>query len=287
MEGSARGGDRRAVFQREAVVAAHRPAGKKYFLLRLRCPDIAAAAEPGQFVMLSVSPSLDPLLPRPLAVMDVHRGPDGPSEFDLLYTVVGRGTRILSERAGGGNAPVLRVLGPLGRGFSAHRDAEEHVLVGGGCGVAPLIFLARKLSGTASISLVLGAKDAESLPSEEALRAVPGTARRVEATEDGSRGERGTAVDALRNLLEGPLRGRRVAVYASGPEGMLRAVHAMWRERKFACQLSLESRMACGMGVCRSCVVDGKTPHPETGLKRRAVCSDGPVFDADELAWGD
>ncbi len=282
------------VFQREAEVIAHRPAGGRYFLLRLKCPDIAAAARPGQFVMLSVSPSLDPLLPRPLAVMDVHPAAEHygkvrtPSDFDLLYVAAGRGTAMLRDRAETGTR--FRVLGPLGRGFRLREDAEHHVLVGGGCGVAPLIFLAKTVasgtSGATGATLILGAKDAGGLLDAETTGAIPRSVRIVEATEDGSRGEKGTAVDVLARLLDGPLSGRKVAVYASGPDGMLRAIHGMSRARAFAaCQLSLEARMACGMGVCRSCVVDGKTPHPETGLIRRAVCSDGPVFDAEELAW--
>ncbi|MCX7805684.1 MAG: dihydroorotate dehydrogenase electron transfer subunit [Planctomycetota bacterium] len=286
-------GSPHGIFQRDAEVIAHHPAGGRYFLLRLRCPDIAAAARPGQFVMLSVSPSLDPLLPRPLAVMDVRPAADrpaesaAPSDFDLLYVVAGRGTAMLRDRAETGiGIARFRVLGPLGRGFSIREDAGHHVLVGGGCGVAPLIFLAKKIAASgAGATLILGAKDAGGLLDRETMDAIPRCVRIVEATEDGSRGEKGTAVDALARLLDGTLSGRRAAVCASGPEGMLRAIHAMARARAFPCQLSLEARMACGMGVCRSCVVDGRAPHPETGLMRRAVCADGPVFDAEELAW--
>ena len=91
-------------------------------------------------------------------------------------------------------------------------------------------------------------------------------------------------MDALQSLLRGELKGARVGLYAAGPEPMMAATARIGRALGFPVRVSLEARMACGVGVCRACVVDGTTPHPKTGLLRRAVCQDGPVFDIDELA---
>jgi len=104
------------------------------------------------------------------------------------------------------------------------------------------------------------------------------------ATDDGSAGIQGTAIDALKVLLSGELKGKRAAVYAAGPEAMMFAAAKLSRQFNLPCVVSLEQRMACGVGVCRACIVDGVTPHKKTGLMRRTVCQDGPVFDINELA---
>jgi len=279
-------------FQTQALITHHAAVSSRYFLLRLRCEEVARRALAGQFVMLACAPDnggvSQPLLPRPLAILDA-RG----DEIELLYFVAGEGTAVLRRTAEGAHAthaPTrLRLIGPLGRGFTPIAGVEAHVALGGGSGMAPLVFFFRRSSARMALNtgtqsswhLILAARTAEQLPGETAVGA-PGTVLR--ATDDGSAGFHGTAVDALQALLAGELAGKRVGIYAAGPEPMLRATAQLARKLGLPCRVSLEQRMACGVGVCRACVVDGRAPHAKTGLFRRTVCQDGPVFDIDELA---
>ncbi|HYF51001.1 MAG TPA: hypothetical protein VEJ63_16430 [Planctomycetota bacterium] len=274
--------------QTESYVVHHEPVSSRYFLLRLRCPEVAKRSQPGQFVMLACTPDLggssgEPLLPRPLAILDA-RG----DEIELLYFVAGKGTALLkhsvqSALASGRSAAPLRIIGPLGRGFEPIPDVDIHVGVGGGSGVAPLVYFLRRY-GTQQPDrwhLILAARSAEQLARRDVV-GVPGTLH--QATDDGSVGFKGNGVQALEQLLNGEFKGKRVGIYAAGPEPMMEAAAKLGRARKLPVRVSLEARMACGVGVCRACVVDGTSPHKKTGLKRRTVCQDGPVFDIDELA---
>jgi len=284
--------------QTEALITDHGTASARYFLLRLRCEPIAQRAQPGQFVMLACAPNLaglcEPLLPRPLAILDA-RG----DEIELLYYIGGQGTEIL-RRTGeaaqqGGLATKLRIIGPLGRGFVPITDVEAHVALGGGSGIVPLVFFYRRCAvsacpprgewpgerETAPWHLILGTRTAADMPQDDIVD-TPG--HHIRATDDGSAGLHGTVVDALQMLLDGELQGKRVGLYAAGPDAMMRAAARLARQRGLPCRVSLEQRMACGVGVCRACVVDGTASHAKTGLRRRTVCQDGPVFDIDELA---
>ncbi|MBI3830903.1 MAG: dihydroorotate dehydrogenase electron transfer subunit [Planctomycetes bacterium] len=269
--------------QETAEAFAHEPVSSRYFRLRLKSPGVARCAQPGQFVMLACRPddplNTDPLLPRPLAVLDAD---PAAGTIELLYFVAGRGTALLRDAATL-RAARLRVIGPLGHGFEPLAGVETHIGVGGGSGVAPLVFFFRRWGERPGARhLILAARTAEQLARADAV-AAPGLALH-EATDDGSRGFKGHAVAALRELLDGELSGTRAAIYAAGPEPMMEAAARLARARGLPCRVSLENRMACGVGVCRSCVVDGHAPHKKTGLLRRTVCQDGPVFDPDELA---
>jgi len=284
--------------QTDALITYHGAASARYFLLRLRCEPVARRAEPGQFVMLACAPNMaglcEPLLPRPLAILDA-RG----EEIELLYYIGGQGTAILYRTAQaaqqGGLATKLRLIGPLGRGFVPIPDVEAHVALGGGSGIVPLVFFYRRWAvsacpprgewpggrETVPWHLILGTRTASDMPQDDVVD-TPG--HLLHATDDGSAGFRGTVVDALQMLLNGELQGKRVGLYAAGPEAMMRTAARVARERGLPCRVSLEQRMACGVGVCRACVVDGTASHLKTGLRRRTVCQDGPVFDIDELA---
>jgi dihydroorotate dehydrogenase electron transfer subunit len=269
-----------------AGVRTQRPASARYIHLVLHCPDVARHSMPGQFALLSCqsasSDAVDPILPRPLAMLDAD--PDA-GTIEFLYFVAGRGTNLLKQTVdavlAGQNAR-LRVIGPLGHGFEALPDAEVHVGVGGGSGVAPLIFFLRRMDGGMQRHLILAARSRAQLAMGDAV-AVPGVTV-TEATDDGSAGFHGHAVDALESLLDGPLAGRRVALYVAGPELMMLSAVRLARRRHLPVRVSLEARMACGVGVCRGCVVNGRHPHPKTGLHRYCVCQDGPVFNPDDLS---
>ncbi|GAB4271736.1 MULTISPECIES: dihydroorotate dehydrogenase electron transfer subunit [Deferrisoma] len=253
--------DRAWVVYRESL-------GGEYYRLRLR-PAVPFEAAPGQFVMLQVGEGIDPLLRRPFSIhrLDPHAG----GEFEVLFRVVGKGTRMLSRRHVGDR---VDVLGPLGRGFSL--DAEEPVLVGGGVGVAPLLFLAEAfLARGVRPRLVLGARSDRDLlcHGDFECLAIPSEV----VTEDGSLGEPGLVTKPLARVLDQAGPGARV--YACGPVPMLRAVAAQAASRGVACEVSLEAQMACGMGACLGCVV-----RSASGEYVR-VCKEGPVFDAREIDW--
>lgn len=269
-----------------AQVIHHEAVSSRYFCLRLSCPEIARRAQPGQFVMLACGEDIgghcEPLLPRPLALLDARDG-----MIELLYFVSGRGTETLRSTAqqslsgGKKHGAKFRIIGPLGRGFMPLENVDAHVALGGGSGVAPLVYFFRRYAEGQNWHLILAARSAAQLARSDVVTA-PGVSHL--ATDDGSAGFKGTAVGALEALLNSELKGKRVGIYAAGPEPMMRGAALIARRTKLPAVVSLEARMACGVGVCRACVVDGLSPHHKTGLFRRTVCQDGPVFNLDELA---
>ncbi|MDI6709397.1 MAG: dihydroorotate dehydrogenase electron transfer subunit [Thermoanaerobacterales bacterium] len=242
------------------------------YRLAFTAPEIARTVQPGQFVHLRVGSTHDPLLRRPFGVHDVDREC---GTVSILFQVVGRGTAILAEVRPGG---VLDVLGPLGRGFTLPAPALPVALVAGGLGIAPLAFLLRRLAAAGiKGSLFQGARTAGLLLGAE--ETVPGFKRRL-ATDDGTAGHRGSVVDLFTASL---VAGYRYAyVYAAGPYPMLRALATRMREYRLEGEVSLEERMACGLGACLCCST-GVQSDSGTGYAR--VCADGPVFPVREVAW--
>jgi dihydroorotate dehydrogenase electron transfer subunit len=265
------------VFSLEAEVVANAPAGGHYRRLVLAAPEIASPVKPGQFVNLRVTRGLDPLLGRPFSVFwaDPARG-----EIELLYQRAGRGTGMLAAVERGERLPLV---GPLGREFALQDGAEVHVCLGGGTGVAPVYFLAgRAAAAGTEACLAFGFRDLSYRLPEE-LVARTGAAFRL-ACDAGGRGcHRGTAVDLLGALLDGEFAGRGVALYAAGPAIMMRLAAELAAERGLPCLVSLEARMACGLSVCRGCVVRARDARGQT--VNRTVCTYGPVFRAAEVDW--
>lgn len=270
----------------ECRIVRNEPVSSRYRLMSLCAPAIAAQARPGQFVQLRPFPQADagafethPLLPRPFAIYGVS-GAAGRATIEIVYLVVGRGTEMMAALKPGDAATAL---GPLGVPFTVPGEADGLVAIGGGTGLAPLRFLlAGPVRANLSRHLVLGAREAAMHLDERTLD-VPGCEVAI-ATDDGSAGFPGTAVDLAEQVLDG-LDAGRVQVYAAGPVPMMRAAWRLCQRRGLGCQVSLEAIMACGVGVCRSCVVDVTEPDPATGLRRRAICVEGPVFDAARLDW--
>ena len=260
-----------------APIADVRDVGARYALMAVLAPPVASAARPGQLQTLSFPGRTDPLLPRPFAVFDT----DAESGLvRVLVNIVGRGTRLLSQAKAGDH---LRLVAPLGRGWLTG-DEEVSVLVAGGSAWAALHMLARTLAGAGrEVRAVWGQACESGFPDLRAV-AAPGVEFAL-ATDDGSCGRCGTAVDCASALIGDELGGKAVALYGAGPVPMMAALASLAREREIECQVSLEARMACGIGVCRGCVVNAIAPDPKTGLRRRAVCTDGPVFDSAELDW--
>ncbi|MHC4199096.1 MAG: dihydroorotate dehydrogenase electron transfer subunit [Planctomycetota bacterium] len=271
---------KRTIHSVEAAVAANRDLGAEHRLLRLVAPEAASCARAGQFLMVGLPGTDDPLLPRPFAFFDIDRDA---GEVAVLFKVVGRGTRLLAELPAGEK---LRLTGPLGRGWRRPEGAKEgtSVLVAGGTAWAALHLLAKELAADGrEVCAIWGGPSEESFPDREAV-SPPEVSLRL-STDDGSCGFSGTALDCLCEFVGKAAGDRKPVLYGAGPLPMLAKLAAFARDGELACQVSLEARMACGIGVCRGCVVNAREVHPETGLHRRAVCTDGPVFDARELDW--
>lgn len=260
--------------QHEAVVVRQIRAGEGFYRMVLSCPRLAARSLPGQFLNVKVSRGLDPLLRRPLSIHRVNRG-----NVELLYRVVGEGTQCLANRRPGDR---IDVLGPLGRGFDiSARLRARVVIVGGGMGVAPLLFLAQKLTETSRKAdeapvVLIGAKTKRDVLCEKEFKGL-GCEVRV-ATDDGSRGFKGTVTAMLAERFLPDCGFHPSAIYACGPHPMMREVAGVAASHSIPCQISLEAHMACGFGVCLGCVVVTRDGY-------RRVCHEGPVFDARDIVW--
>lgn len=289
--------------------------GGNIFLLTLSCPEIAAEARPGQFAHLRCGNTLDPLLRRPLSIFqaEAQKG-----LLSFCYQVVGKGTQLLSKLQAGAQ---VDVMGPLGRGFDTEISGKRIGLVGGGMGIAPLVFLGRMLARHNQVQGFWGTRTKELLPpladqfpsGDSGVEVACGFPYLV-ATEDGSAGRQGLVTGLLEEWLEQEPFDR---LYACGPRPMLAAVHRLAQARGIPLQVSLEAVMACGVGACLGCTCekgpgDGGAGAEGTGNpvhrvrhqdapnshaaaetsagslaaeKRLKVCQDGPVFWAEEVRW--
>jgi len=305
-----------------AEVLANRRLCEEHYLLRVGLSEFPPS-RPGQFVQLQcrhiaeqqgprvadwpqgAPPRLrpqelkgqEPLLRRPFSLAG-RRDLDGSVELDIIYRMIGTGTRWLSGVSQGER---LSILGPLGSGFTVRDDRPAAVLVGGGVGIGPMIYLAEALAAAGKQTVAFtGARTADLLP----LRLLPdaevskvprpavcvtefamlGTAA-VIATDDGSLGFAGLVSEAFANWLDGRKPGAgEMVVYSCGPEAMMRAVAELSLPRGIECQLAMERYMACGMGTCQSCVVKVRADS-EAGWTFKLCCADGPVFDAADILW--
>ncbi len=239
------------------------------FTLFLKEKNIAEKAVPGQFVHIRLSPGLYPLLRRPFSIAGTVPAQE---TFRLLVRAVGEGTRFLQNVQEGQS---LDCLGPLGSGFLPRMP--PYVLVAGGIGVAPLVFLAQHLSlENHPLTFYYGTASAQDrVPLQMWL---PDSVQFIEATEDGSVGYQGRVTDALHNeIRKGNMPGE---IFACGPAPMLREMVRLNAGWGVPMQVSLEERMACGTGACQGCVVEIDR-EKETDFLR--VCREGPVFDADKV----
>ncbi len=218
-------------------------------------------AEPGQFVMIRVTGSMDPLLRRPMSVAGFENG-----ICRVIYKVVGRGTQLLSAKNPGDS---IDVLGPFGNAFSPPDTAENILLVGGGIGIAPLLYWHLRNPGRKATAFIGGAASNDILCADEFKHSTI-------ATMDGSAGVRGLVTSPL--LETGLLREKGTYLLACGPKGMLKAVDGICIQHGVSGELSLEERMGCGFGVCLGCVVD-------TSGGRKRMCVDGPVFGVGSVKW--
>jgi dihydroorotate dehydrogenase electron transfer subunit len=273
--------------QVRAPVLENVPLALRTYRIRLHAPELAAAIRPGQFLMLRLSGTSDPLLGRPFALYDTVLDATGrPAGLDVVYLVVGKMTAQLALLRPGDH---LAIWGPLGNGFPDVTGLEEVGLVAGGIGQTPFLAYVRELLGERGyggklarrqvqrVSFFYGVRTAELAAGVEDFRQAGASIHL--ASDDGSLGQRGFITQLLAMQQPQPQH-----LIGCGPEPMLRALLKHAEQRQIPCHLSLETPMACGVGICFSCVTRMRTPD---GWDYRRVCVDGPVFDGQCLAWPD
>lgn len=249
----------------QAVVVEHREIGCHVKEMTFHAPAIASQAVCGQFVHMKIAAgtAVDPLLRRPISIagVDRHAG-----TVRIIYRIAGRGTALLASLEKGN---IVDCMGPLGRGFDL--SCQRPLLVGGGIGLAPLVFLASSLCPK-PMEVLMGGRTKEEMFWPELFA---GLCQNIHVTtDDGSLGTQGFTVDILPELIR---RGGYDRIYTCGPEPMMKGVASIAAALSVPCQVSLEEHMACGVGACLSCTCAGQDG------KRRKICSDGPVFWAEEV----
>ena len=249
----------------KALVLGQEEIAPDIYSLTLKVP-FAGQARPGQFISIYCRDG-STLLPRPISICRIDA--EG-SSLRLVYRLAGKGTREFSALKSGDS---VQVLGPLGNGFPIEKFADSRVLlVGGGIGVPPMVSCAEALSKPI---FAVGYRSRELAYLLPEVTAYPETCI---ATEDGSLGTRGNVLDAIRaSGVEAD------AVFACGPAPMLRAVKAWAAEQGVPCFISLEERMACGVGACLGCVTKTTGVDSHSHVKNARICKDGPVFAAEEV----
>ncbi len=264
------------MIQQTATVLYNEKAGPQCYRLGLQCPQLGYdKALPGQFVMVRSNPTLTPLLRRPFSISGLVDSDSRIDGIELLFRVLGKGTTSLSHLAPGQR---LDVIGPLGRGFRIKSNTRKVFLAAGGIGVAPIRFLARHLvdKGIApeNIHLFLGGQSEKELLCREDFASLG--IGITTTTDDGSAGMQCLLTDPLEEAI---IRQSPDMVYACGPHGMLQCVEGIVKRHEVACQISMETVMACGMGACLGCAV----ADPEDQSKFRHVCIEGPVFEIGQV----
>lgn len=246
----------------DAIIIRQEEIATEVYSMWIRTEQIADLAQAGQFVALYCSDG-SRLLPRPISICEIDLADHA---IRLVYRVAGKGTE---EFAGYHTGAQLRVVGPLGNGYP--KKSKRALLLGGGIGIPPILQLAKELDCEKSI--VLGYRSERFL--EEEFRAQGDV---YLATEDGSCGTQGNVMDAIReNGLDAEI------IYACGPMPMLRAVKAYAAEHRMECWISLEERMACGIGACLGCVCRSTAKDEHTHVHNKRICTEGPVFRAEEV----
>ena len=251
------------------------------YLMRLKAPEIVQDALPGQFIHIKCSKDNYPLLRRPLSIhqIDKEKG-----EIFILFQIMGEGTKLLADRTIGDD---LDIMGPIGNGFNIYPESKKIVIAGGGMGVAPLLALCEELIRQGKeVRVLIGALKKELVIGEESFKILGAKVNVV--TDDGSYKHKGLVPD----LLEGTIEGGWLAdqIFACGPKPMLRKINEIALKVNIDYQVSLEERMACGIGACLGCVCRIKTKNKKEDKVKyeyKRICVDGPIFEGSEVVWDD
>lgn len=249
-------------------VLENKPIAEGVYSLKLYSPELCSRVQPGQFFHIRCGGDKFALLRRPISLSYTLQQKDS---IVLVYRIVGQGTRYLSTRRPGSQ---LDVLGPLGRGFEVNAQHKEVTIVGGGIGLAPLVEL---LGIYGKKAVVFAGFESQTFLLDQLYKRTP----HIEiATEDGNRGYKGFVTDPFMRHIK---KQQPDIVFACGPRPMLKEVAKICREALVRCQVSLEERMACGVGACLGCSCAVKDWDGSRQYAR--VCKDGPVFWSEEVYW--
>ena len=232
------------------------------FIIKVKAPQIVANAKPGQFCNIKVTDTIAPMLRRPFSICDV--------EGDVVafqFNLVGEGTKILSQKKKG---DYLNIIGPLGNGFDFEGDYKNALIIAGGIGAAPFPFLIKNISDDKNSISLIGGRSKENLIKYK-LQNI------ISSTDNGSEGFHGNVVQLLDSVIDNYDK-EETKIFACGPNPMLRALSEYTTNKGFSCQISTESIMACGFGICQGCNVEGVNTD-----RFLLVCKDGPVFNAEDV----
>jgi dihydroorotate dehydrogenase electron transfer subunit len=286
--------DRGTIFLEEARVLSHLAYDAEQFVLRLAAPKCAAHAQPGSFAHLTCDPTIP--MRRPLSIM---RADPKAGWIEILYKVLGAGLHALTARKAG---DTVSVLGPIGKPFIAHRERPRALLIGGGVGIPPMVFLAERLKADPTFRpfVLMGSEvpfPFRTRPSATVVAGLPagtiacmplleewGVPSRLASRADFPGCYSGFVTELAHEWLEslGEAQRAEVEIFACGPTAMLKATAALARRHGVPAQVSLEEFMACAVGGCAGCTVEVRTAEG-TAMKR--VCVDGPVFEAHTVFW--
>lgn len=246
-----------------AEIIRHTSLSDGIFDMTLKAEEIAKEAKAGQFISVYLN-NKSKILPRPISICGIDKEA---GTLRIVYRTVGDGTKELSDYKEG---ETVKILGPLGNGFT--QKDKKAILIGGGIGIPPMLELMKQLD--CEKTAVLGYRDSDMFLKDE-FEAVGDV---VISTEDGSFGTKGNVIDAIKEQgVEGSI------IYACGPTPMLRGIKAYAEEMGIEAQISMEERMACGIGACLACVCKSKDVDAHSHVHNKRVCKDGPVFDAREV----
>lgn len=247
---------------KKVVIKENTKITEDVYSMWIEAKDIANTAKPGQFVSLYSSDGSN-LLPRPISICEINKEN---GTVRLVYRILGKGTKEFSMLKA---EDTITVMGPLGNGFTL--EGKKAILIGGGIGIPPMLELAKQLNCEKQI--VLGFRDETFLEKE-----FENYGKVYLSTEDGSIGTKGNVIDAIKlNALEADI------IFACGPTPMLKGIKAYAKEHGIVAKLSLEERMACGVGACLGCVCKTKEIDHHSNVNNKRICKDGPVFDSEEV----
>jgi dihydroorotate dehydrogenase electron transfer subunit len=246
-------------------VVGNKRLNKDFFILELTGESKIPVLLPGQFAQVRVDGSTETFLRRPISIHDVDYEKN---TFKLLIQIAGKGTETLSRLD---NSDILNLVYPLGNSFSLPAAEEKVLIVGGGCGIAPLLFLGKYLKSNGCVpDILLGFRNRDRIIEFEEYSE---TGNVFVTTEDGSMGEKGYVTG--HSVLS---KNKYDRICCCGPDSMMKALGAYSRDRNIVCEVSLENLMACGIGACLCCIVD-------TVKGNLCTCIDGPVFNVNDLKW--
>lgn len=251
----------------DAKVLSNTEIAPNFYVLEFLSPKIAKAAKPGQFINIRVSDRTDPLLRRPISIYNTEK-----DHLKILYFVKGKGTKILKSKKPGDK---LSITGPHGNGFTVKKDAKNILLVGGGFGTAPLAFLAKRANDgfyeDKNIFVAIGGRTKELILCRDDFKKLD--AKVFLTTDDGSCGKKGLVTCAVEEILK---KNKIDQIFTVGPLVMMGVVAEIAEANNIPAQVSMEERMACGVGACYGCACRTKKGY-------ETVCENGPVFNSKEL----